>query len=208
MKIRPTTIDYWWARACWWWNSWVQDTVLKEIVYDGSYIWYAASATDTWNYFRAYQYIKWTFLKKAPEEYLPDTVTTIWNYFRYAQYQQCTALLSSPKECLPSSITTIWTEFRWYQYYYCSNLRIAEWLNDLTIWNSSDYRYYQYGNSNINVVKVLWNVWYPNSYITDSIVMQVRVPAEYLPNFVNATTNPRTQITDSKFVGYVGWLWE
>lgn len=209
VKIRPSVVDYWWARACWWWNSWAQDTVLMEIVYDGSYIWYAASATDTWNYFRAYQYIKCTQITQAPEEYLPDTVTTIWTYFRNSQYYQSTQLPASPMECLPNSVTSIWAEFRWSQYAYCSNIKAINWWKDLNIWNSG-YRYSQYSSAWWPLkMRVIWNVWYTGYYnYWFSDVPSVWVQSDYLSNFKSNSSTPRSSITDDNFHGYTTRPWE
>ena len=210
VKIRPSVVDYGWARACWWRNSWVQDTVLMEIVYDWSYIWYAASATDTWDYFRYYQYIKCTYITQAPEEYLPDTVTTIWQYFRACQYYQCTSLAYSPVECMPNSLTSIWDYGRYQQYYYCSNLTTILWLKNLNI-SSNTYRQDQYWSTQIRqwAAKVIWDIWAAtsnSSYLNN--LWFVRVENQYLDNYKNATTHPRSWVTDNCFYGYTTRPWE
>lgn len=204
VKIRPSVVDYWWARACWWRNSWVQDTVLMEIVYDGSYIWYAASATDTWNRFRAYQYIKCTYITTAPEEYLPDTVTRIWTYFRCKQYEQCSKLTASPVESLPNGVTSIWENFRESQYWYCSVLADINWWKDLSI-GGSWYRTNQYSGDPIKTVKVIWDVWYAayNYYaLYSNLVTSIMVQSAYLNNFRNTPNLPRQSFNDSLFVWY------
>ena len=124
IMIKPTTEDYWWARAYAWYRVTAQ-TFVTEIVYDWSYMWFAVSATDTGNYFRWGEYYWCSALIEATEEYLPDTVTTIWERFRQAQYSDCTSLLRAAEEKMSSSATTIWIYFRVGQYSTCSSLIYA-----------------------------------------------------------------------------------
>lgn len=264
ITIKPTTETYWWALA-YWWTITSGRTYITEILYDGSYMGYATSATDTWNNFRYQQYNGCTNLKNAAEENIPDTVTTIWNSFRASQYNWCSSLvtiydenigssvktiwanfrsnqyasctsLQSPakewlpntvtsiwnqfrsnqyssctsltfasEEAMPTSITTIWQQFRASQYYWCTALTQIKWWKDLNIGNSY-YRYQQFNSTTSNkVVTVMTAVWYaaydayvlPNSYVT-----QVRVPSSYLSSFKSTWNQPRSSITDSKFVWY------
>lgn len=144
IKIVPTTESYWWARA-YGWRSTTWRTYITEILYDSSYMWYAVSATDTWDYFRAFQYSDCSNLSNTPDEYLPNTVTTIWIHFRSRQFKG-TWITEYQDEVMPDTVTSIWTEFRAYQFYWCSNLiEIGnEKLSDstLTIWNS--FRQHQF----------------------------------------------------------------
>jgi hypothetical protein len=103
VTITPVTEGYWWARAFSFYWTWVE-SLLQEIIYDGSYMWYAVSETDAWWCFRCRQYEWCSSIAYSPEEYLPDTVTTIWQYFRYCQYQNC------------------------------SNITEIKWWKDLSIW--------------------------------------------------------------------------
>jgi len=175
ITIKPTTEWYQWARAySWQGTSWA--TYITDILYDSSYMWYAVSATDTWDYFRAYQYYECTALTTPTEEYLPDTVTTIWAVFRRYQYYGCSWLTTPATEVLPNSVTTIWNYFRWHQYYWCSWLTYAteealsssitsiwtyyrtsqyqacsslveiKWLNDSFSTSSNYYRRYQFSS--------------------------------------------------------------
>jgi len=136
IKITPNIEDYWWAKAYWRYMN--KRSSLREVIYDGSYMWYAVSATDTGNYFRYYQYYGCTNLTLAPNEVLPDTVTTIWTSFRESQYANCTSLSSAPNEVIPNSVTSIWSDFRYYQYLGCTGLTTAatEAFSDsiTTIW--------------------------------------------------------------------------
>lgn len=175
IMIKPTTESYWWARAYSWFNT-AGKTYLTEIIYDWSYMWFAVSATAT------------------------------WNYFRYREYQDCTNLLNSPEEVLPDTVTSIWTYFRAMQFMWCTSLNKIEWWKDLSIWNSY-YRYRQYYQCTANkTVKVLSDVWYAsynNQTLQNGYVTTVSVPNAYLSNFINTITEqPRSLITDSKFVWY------
>lgn len=207
IMIQPVAEWYWWARAYSWGNpnnmSSTRPTV-TEIVYDWSYMWYGYSSTDTWNYFRTSQY-RWCInLSKAPDEYIPNTVTTIWAYFRQYQYYNCTWLLSAPEESLPDAVTTISNNFRRYQYQYCSSLNEIKWWKDLSVWNNY-YRGSQFANCTTNkTVKVLSNVWYQsvNDTLDNAYVTSVSVPNAYLDTFKNSNITPRKEITDSKFVWY------
>lgn len=237
VTITPSTESYWWARAFWWKTvSSTYKNLFKEVLYDWSYMWYATSATNTGNRFRISQYY-WTALTKAPDEYIPNTVTTIWSDFRADQYYWCTGLLSSPDEYIPNSVTSIWGNFRSEQYYWCNHLissweealpntvtsiwgsfrqyqyhscallENVKWWKDLSIGNSSLYRYRQFYSTKPSglVVKVLSDVWYAsysNQTLQDYYVSQVQVPSAYLNNFINSTKQPRVNITDSKFVWY------
>ena len=173
IKIVPTVEDYWWALAFGWYNNWYRDRI-TEIVYDGSYMWYAVSATDTGDFFRAYQYHYCYNLLNSPEENLPDTVTTIGNYFRYQQF------------------------------YYCQALDKIEWWKDLSIWGNYYRTAQYSGCTTLKTVKVLSDVWYSSSSdaLANNYISTVSVPSAYLSNFVNSNYYPRVWITDSKFVWY------
>lgn len=121
IKIIPTNIAYWWARAYWWYNT-VWAPYLTEVFYDWSYVGYGSSATSTGNYFRRHQYNWCSSLTNAPDEVLPSVVTAIGTYFRTCQYYWCTSLITAPDEVLPSWITSIGTSFRNQQYYWCTSL--------------------------------------------------------------------------------------
>jgi len=110
ITITPTTEAYQWCRAFWFINvSASIKALLTDILYDGSYMGYWVSATDTWAYFRYNQYAWCTWLTNIPEkEYMPNTVTTIWSNFMQAQYQWCTSLTTPSDEALSSWVTTIW----------------------------------------------------------------------------------------------------
>lgn len=204
ITITPTTEDYWWALSYWWYNTaWA--TYLTEVVYDWSYMGYWESATSTWNYFRLHQYRWCTSLITAPTEVLPSSVTSIWNSFRRCQYYWCTSLTTAPEEVLPDTVTSIGTYFRYGQYRECTSLTTISWWKDLSI-GDSRYRYYQFYNCTASkTVKVLSDVWYA-SYNSDTLqssyVTSVSVPSAYLSNFTWASVQPRSSITDSKFVGY------
>ena len=208
VTITPVVEDYWWARAFWFYTVGSNTNInllLTEVVYDWSYKWYWVSATNTWDYFRWGQYRCCSNLTKPPEEVLPNTVTTIWNLFRWWQYTLCTSLTYSPEEALPSSVTSIWSSFRNWQYQNCTWLTEIKWWKDLDVWNSY-YRYYQYQNCSANkTVKVLSDVWYASydwNTLANSYITTVQVPNAYLTNFTNSTKQPRSSITDSKFVWY------
>lgn len=165
-----------------------------------------SSVTNIGTYFRYYQYYWCTSLTTAPEEVLPSSVTTIGNHFRERQHNWCTSLTKAPEEALPSSVTNIGSSFRAYQYYWCSILNEIKWWIDLSRGNNSYYRREQFYNCNTNkIVKVLSNVWfasYNSNTLENSYVTQVKVPNAYLQNFIDATTLPRSWITDSKFIWY------
>lgn len=205
IMITPTTEDYQWARAyAWQGTTWA--TYITDILYDSSYMWYAVSSTDTWNYFRSVIYSGCTNLLKPVEEYLPDSVTTIWNSFRSSEYASCSSITYASEEVLPNSVTSIGTNFRKEQYRWCTALTEIRWWKDLSIGNSTQYRIYQFANGTSNkTVKVLWNVWY-NSYNQDTLensyVTSVSVPSAYLTNFKNSSNYPWVWITDSKFIWY------
>ena len=204
IKITPVSESYWWARAySWEWLS--KGSNLTEIVYDCSYMWYASSETNTWGYFRAYQYQWCDNISKPAEEYLPDTVTNIWLSFRAAQYYYCTSITYSVEECLPNSITTIWDNYRSSQYSNCTALtEIKWWMEVNSAW--SYYRQNQYYSCTSNkTVKVLTDVWkesYDGNTLSSSYVASVSVPNQYLTNFKKTSNKPWRNIDDSKFIWY------
>ena len=162
------------------------------------------SITSIGNDFRSSQYYWCSGLTTAPSEVLPNTVTSIGNNFRSAQYRWCSSLTISPSEVLPNTVTSIGTSFRSTQYYWCTPLKEIQWMKDLSIGNSS-YRTQQFYNcDSMKIVKVLSDVWYAstNNTLSDTYVSAVLVPSAYLQNFKDATTYPRSWITDSKFVWY------
>lgn len=204
IKIAPVTEEYWWARAySWGGNS--KRFSLTEVVYDSSYMWYALSESNTGTYFRYWQYRNCN-ITSAPNEYLPDTVTTILEWFRDGQYRECTYLTYSPEESLPSSVTSIGIWFRQNQYYSCNSLTEIKGWKDLNI-GGPNYRSSQYyiTNSTDIIVKVLSDVWYAASNLhslPNARVVSVYVPSQYLTNFKNTSNYPRTMIDDSKFIWY------
>lgn len=205
ITITPTTEEYWWARAyCWANTAWAAN--VTEILYDWSYMWYAISATNTWNYFRSCLYQYCTSLIAPADEYLPDTVTTIGNNFREYEYYQCSSLTYASEESLPGSVTSIWTYFRQYQYEVCTSLTEIKWWKDLSIGHYAWYRKDQYYASSANkTVKVLSDVWYSaasNDVLQNTYVTSVSVPSAYLNNFKNSSNYPWVWITDSKFIWY------
>lgn len=109
--IKPTTIWYGWAKA---FGTWARWNNINQIIHDSPYMWYWDSATNTWDFFRMYQWCQ-SSVTSAPAEVLPSTVTTIGNYFRFWQYAGC-ALTSIPAEVMPNSVTSIGDEFRASQY--------------------------------------------------------------------------------------------
>lgn len=202
IKIVPTTEDYWWARAyCWNGTS----NYITEIVYDSSYMWYAVSATDTGDYFRAFIYSWCNQLTHPAEEYLPDTVTRVGNYFREYEYTSCTSLTYASEESLPNSITSIGSNFRLSQYHDCSSITEIKWWKDLSIWNSR-YRYYQfywsYSNKTVKVLSDVGYSAYDSTALNADSVTSVSVPNAYLTNFKNTYDYPWVSITDSKFIWY------
>ena len=163
------------------------------------------SVTSIWDYFRGYQYKLCTSLITSSKEILPDTVTTIWTYFRAHQYYWCTSLASAAPEVLPDTVTSIWSYFRAEQYRDCTSLTEIQWWKDLSIWNTF-YRTNMYSwCTAMKTVKVFWDVWYSAinaSALANGYVSVVLVPSAYLQNYIDATTYPRSQITNSKFVWY------
>lgn len=150
--IKPTTETYGWARAYGWINNgsyytWEeQKKLLREVIYDGSYMWYASSATNTWDYFRYYQYSGCTSITSTPTEYIPNTVTTIWQSFRAWQFSSCTWLTTISPESIGTWVTTIGNYFRVSQYYGCTSLTswadesLPEWVTSL----GYQFRFQQY----------------------------------------------------------------
>lgn len=197
VKIEPTTLNYWRAKNYKWsQRTWpIRNTVI-EIIQDKSYVWFADSATNTWNNFRENEYRWCTNLINTAEEYIPDTVTTIWNYFRYYQHSGCRLITKAPKEVLPNTVTSIWSYFRAYEYlscnaltesaeevlpntitsiwnYFrneqyssCSALKNIVWWVDQSVW-WPNYRYQQFSSTaNWKTIKVLSDVWYNSSSST------------------------------------------
>lgn len=203
VRITPaSTPTYWWARAFWWHNFWHQ--YITEVIFDWSYMWYADSATNTWDNFRYYQYYWCYSLTVPPEEYLPDTVTNIWDSFRAGQFVSC-GITYSPEECLPASVSYVWHQFRSSQYAHCNSLSEIRLFKDYTWTKFSWYRDYQYYECNTNKTIKVFNMYpqasnytiFDNAYIT-----QVQVPSAWLNDYINFNDVPRNQITDSKFVWY------
>lgn len=162
------------------------------------------TVTSIWTYFRTSQYNWCTSLINPAPEALSNIITSIWNEFRAYQYSWCKSLKYAFAEVLPDTVTSIWTYFRDRQYGSCSRLIEIQWWKDLSIWNTN-YRYSQFSNCNSNkTIKVLSNVWYAwqNNTLSNASVSKVLVPSSYLSNFTWATIQPRSAITDSKFVWY------
>ena len=143
ITIKPTTEAYGWAKAFSYATSWTvsstdRSAYLKYIIYDMTYMWFADSATNTWNKFRDSEYRNCRNLLNTTKEYIPNTTTTIWAYFRSSQYDDCRAIKNTPEEVIPNSITTIWNYFRDEQYYNCKSLTstadevMSTWIT--TIW--------------------------------------------------------------------------
>ena len=205
ITIKPVSEDYWWARAFCWGSLKSAKRNITEIVYDWSYMWYAVSATAVWWYSRYYQYYWCSKLTNAAEEVMPDTVTTIWVYYRAYQYSYDTLITSSPEEALSNSVTSIWGYFRTEQFRWCSALNEVKWWKDLSVWNSYYRQTQYYWTASSKTVKVLSNVWYwsyNEATLPNNLIATVQVPSAYLNNFINASVNPRLNITDSKFVWY------
>lgn len=197
IKITPITESYWWAKAFNYW-SWDWATYLQRIIYDSSYMWYAVSATDTWNDFRKGQYYRCRNITSTPFEYMPDTVTTIWNNFRNWQYEWCTGIINPVQEVISNSVVTIWASFRFYQYKWCTSLTSASQEvipNSVTsIWNG--FRWYQYTEcSNITSttpevlstsLTTIWDAFrnwqYSNTWVTSWAI-------EVIPNTVTSIWN-------------------
>ena len=161
------------------------------------------SITSIWDYFRGSMYY-WCAITTPAEEVMPDSVTSIWSYFRNAQYSFCSSITSSSKEVIPNSVTSIWGNFRNSQYRKCTSLLEIKWWKDLSIWGAS-YRYNMYDwCTSMKTVKVIWDIWYAssNTALLNDYVSVVLVPSAYLQNYKDATTYPRSSITDSKFVWY------
>lgn len=123
IKITPVVATYWWALAFWWsgvTGSYVNG--LERVTYDDSYMWYAVSATDTWDYFRYQQYKGCSSLNRITAETLPNSVTTIWDYFRAQQFMNTRLQYAyfTTAEAMPDSVTSIWTHFREEQYRWSS----------------------------------------------------------------------------------------
>lgn len=206
IKIVPVTIDYWWALAyCWYWASSTYKSLLTEVTHCNTYVWYALSATDTWNYFRYWLFYTCTTLTSIEDEYMPDTVKTVWTDFRGNEFYWCTGLTKAAKEAYSSSITSIWNYFRELQYSWCTNItEVPCWIDSSV--GSSWYRNSQFnGCTKQKTVKVYSDVWYAavtDSTLSNSYVSTVYVPSAYLNNFKNSTKRPWVNITDSKFTWY------
>lgn len=204
VAIEPITVSYWRAKNYKWYNK-TGANLVTEIIKDKSYIWFADSATNTWTDFRRDEYRWCNNLTNTDEEYLPDTVTTIWNYFRYDQFYSCAKITETPVEVLPNTVTSIWTYFRAYQFNWCTSLTSIKWWKDSS-YGWSNYRGNQFnGCTSQKTVKVLSDVWYASysaSTLQNSYVSEVQVPTAYLSNFTSSTKQPRSSITDSKFVWY------
>lgn len=144
IMIRPVLETYGWAKAFSCYNVWIANLII-EVVQDLSYKWFAKSATETWNGFRAYQYTGCS-LTTVPPEVLPDGVTTIGQNFRENQYYGCSSLTTATNEVIPNSVTSIWSNFRWYQYMFCTDLTSSpnEVIPASAIMNSERYRNLQY----------------------------------------------------------------
>lgn len=162
---------------------------------------------SVWYYFRWYQYQNCSSLISVPNETIPNTVTSIGDYFRYQQYYQCGAVVSTWVESIPDTLTSIWNDFRYRQYSTCTSLTTVSWRKDPVV-NSVGNRYrnsqFYWMLNNELTITVLSDVWPEGGSNTlyDNSVLSVQVPSAYLQNYIDATTLPRSNITDSKFVWY------
>ncbi len=184
VTISPVTEWYWWA-LCFWWMNVTYSSMLTEIVYDGSYMWYWESATSTWNRFRQNQYRWCTWLIKIPDEVLPVTVTSVWDNFRTWQYYWCTSLTTPANEVFPNTITSIWNYFRQSQYSWCTSLTVPanELLSTVTtIWSSFRYATY-YGCTNLtyaaeevlpNSVTTIWDYFRWEQYQNCTALSEIK----------------------------------
>lgn len=163
------------------------------------------TVTRIGTFFRYSQYYWCTSLISAPAEVLPNSVTTIWDRFRYSQYYWCTLLTTAPAEVLPDTVTSIGAYFRNNQYNWCTLLTTISWWKDLSIGGSSYRRRQFYNCTSSKTVTVLSDVWYASDdsdTLQNSYVTTVNVPSAYLSNFTWASVQPRSSITDSKFIWY------
>ena len=144
--IKPTTIAYQWARAFGTdWDNSAKNII--EIIQDRSYMWFWVSATNTWWYFKAYEY-QWMQITKTLEEYLPDTVTTLWREYLSWLYSD-TLITECAEEYLPEWITTIPYWFRTYMYWWCNLIKTPakEFLPESVTTISDYFRSMQYAYS-------------------------------------------------------------
>jgi len=210
VRIRPATVDYWWARA-FGNGSGNCGKYIKEIIHDNTYMWFAVSATETWDYFRYAQY-DGAEITSAPAEVMPNTVTKIWNMFRADQYRGCVYLQDAPEEVMSYNLwynSDLGSNYRIYQYQNCSSLRTASLLATYKDnWyggksrEASDARRYQFDGawtawSNM-VIDIRGTVVLPNSAgLSNSTIAQIKVS----PNLITAyqQSSVWSGITSSKF---------
>lgn len=209
---------YWWAKAFKYMNDSYAKSTLINIIYDESYMWYADSATDTWDYFRAWQYQWCNNLTNCPDEILPSTVTTVWIWFRQNQYSQCASLTSIPNEVLPSVVNSIGASFRQEQYSYCNSITSVptEVFSPLVTSIDNNFRYWQYSrctwllvpsievlNSNITSI---WDSFRYNQY--GNCTNLTLAEEEVLPNTVTSigTGFRRLQYTTCTSLSQIKWI--
>lgn len=122
--ISPKTIDFWWWRAFWFYDSWIE-SLITEFVHD-SYKCFATSTTWTGNYYK-YRTFYWCSNLVNSYEKLPTSVTTVWDYALKECYKNCTSLTSAFWEVIHRWIT-IWTDYRASEYEWCSSLSTYQWI--------------------------------------------------------------------------------
>lgn len=197
-EVLSNSVTSIWANFRYWQYQWCTSltTASQEAL--------SNSVTSIWNNFRYWQYQDCASLVNISQEVLPSSVTSIWYNFRSYQYQNCISLTTASQEALPNTVTSIWNNFRSYQYQWCTSLTNIQWWKDLSIgW--TNYRSTQFNGCTSNkTVKVLSDVWYAwqSNTLSNTYVSVVLVPSAYLSNFTWASIQPRSSITDSKFVWY------
>lgn len=155
--IYPKVVDWWWGRAFWFYNTWIE-TLLTEFIHD-SFKCFATSYTATWDYFRYSTFRGCTALTSIYER-LPSSVTAIGNYFHWYDYYGCTTLVNIQHEVVPY-ISSMWTYYRQYMFYNCSSIQNHYWLLAKPSSISSyptGYRENMFGNAGNNLI--LWMWWY------------------------------------------------
>lgn len=186
---------YWWAKAFNYRNDNSIVGTLKSIIYDNSYMWYADSATSTWDYFRAWQYQWCSSITSIPAENIPSTVVNIWSYFRHYQYYWCSWITSVSNEIMPPTVNSIWTNFREYQYWFCTSLTTpaSEVMPSWSYNIPNSFRYGQYRNSGLttpaeealpSTITVIWDNFRGSQYMNCTSLTYT--PIEVLPNTVNS----------------------
>lgn len=198
--ISPKTIDFWWWRAFWFYDSWIE-SLITEFVHD-SYKCFATSTTWTGNYYK-YRTFYWCSNLVNSYEKLPTSVTTVWDYALKECYKNCTSLTSAFWEVIHRWIT-IWTDYRASEYEWCSSLSTYQWIAWYLDWtyptNYKNNMFYWAWNNMVMYITRLEKMYSDVLWLSNSRINNIKIFVDDL--YYYTCTTPWASVSASKFRFY------